>query len=367
MEADRVGQPGETSPLTQTEAIDTPIRTVFAQTYEAVRRRVEVLRREGADKLPSEPALAKGLGVSRVTVRRVLDRLSKERLVDRRQGVGTFVRPRSRRQTLCAVVSDNHAQMFDPYKAAIMRGVSLELEPVEGLEMTLRPTPEMGGEVLAERLIEEVTNLRADGYLVTIPIRLKDCLRLKAGDVPVVFVEVNFGRADIPAVLIDHREAGRLTGRYLAERDFRRPALVSSAMGTETIRKAQGYLEGMTDILGPLAPKTGETHIPTDTSARQVREAVARLMALPQPPDAIVTTGTGEVALKALQQRGLDGRHDPQLITTVSNAALAPGTTIERPSMDLLGREAARMARALLGGESLENPVRWFRPRLVVK
>lgn len=43
------------------------------------------------DRLPSEPALAEQYGVSRVTVRRALDQLSSDGLIERRPGSGTFV------------------------------------------------------------------------------------------------------------------------------------------------------------------------------------------------------------------------------------------------------------------------------------
>jgi GntR family transcriptional regulator len=43
-------------------------------------------------RLPGEPDLAAAHGVSRVTIRRALEQLAAETLVDRRSGVGTFVR-----------------------------------------------------------------------------------------------------------------------------------------------------------------------------------------------------------------------------------------------------------------------------------
>ncbi|MCA3659634.1 MAG: GntR family transcriptional regulator [Methylobacterium sp.] len=46
------------------------------------------------DRLPGEPQLAGELGVSRVTLRRVLDRLMAEGIVERRAGAGTFLRDR---------------------------------------------------------------------------------------------------------------------------------------------------------------------------------------------------------------------------------------------------------------------------------
>lgn len=63
-------------------------------------RRLSLLLRERiasgeigpGSRLPSEPALALEHGVSRVTVRRALDSLAADGLVDRRVGSGTFVR-----------------------------------------------------------------------------------------------------------------------------------------------------------------------------------------------------------------------------------------------------------------------------------
>ena len=63
-------------------------------------RRIYLLLRErigggalpAGSRLPGEPELAAAHGVARVTIRRALDQLSREGLVERRPGVGTFVR-----------------------------------------------------------------------------------------------------------------------------------------------------------------------------------------------------------------------------------------------------------------------------------
>src|SRR5690606_26121958 len=67
--------------------------------------RVEVLTGEPAvdARLPSESALAQEHGVSRVTVRRALDRLAGDGMIERRPGSGTFV---SGGKTLMPVVAD---------------------------------------------------------------------------------------------------------------------------------------------------------------------------------------------------------------------------------------------------------------------
>ncbi|MET8182507.1 GntR family transcriptional regulator [Streptomyces sp. NPDC005336] len=69
-----------------------------SQRASATARTVQALRRElsqgswaAGDRLPSEPALAAELGVSRVTIRAALAKLESEGLVNRRHGSGTYV------------------------------------------------------------------------------------------------------------------------------------------------------------------------------------------------------------------------------------------------------------------------------------
>lgn len=61
--------------------------------YHAVRDRIRDLveDREVGDALPAERALAGDLGVSRMTLRRAIDELVRDGLVERRHGAGTFV------------------------------------------------------------------------------------------------------------------------------------------------------------------------------------------------------------------------------------------------------------------------------------
>ena len=222
---------------------------------------------------------------------------------------------------------------------------------------------------MAEWLIREVRHFRADGYLVALPVRLKDCLEAMAAQIPLVLVEVNFGRRDLPAVLINHHEGGLLAGRYLAEQGCRRTAFVSGPRGEQTIRMADAVLSGLTEVLGERAPVPSKTHVVTDRSEEQGREAVARLLRLPNPPDAIIVAGndTTRGALAALRDSGLDDRKAPELIPYVDTPELSSCTVVMNPANELLGAEAARMLGKLMSGEKLEESVKWFSPKLIVR
>jgi GntR family transcriptional regulator len=60
--------------------------------YLLLRERIHAGELVPGARLPGEPAMAAECGVSRVTLRRALDQLAAEGLVERRPGVGTFVR-----------------------------------------------------------------------------------------------------------------------------------------------------------------------------------------------------------------------------------------------------------------------------------
>lgn len=66
-------------------------RGATVRAVEALRRRLSENTYAVGDKLPAEPALAKELGVSRVTIRAALTQLEIEGLVNRRHGSGTYV------------------------------------------------------------------------------------------------------------------------------------------------------------------------------------------------------------------------------------------------------------------------------------
>ncbi|MGL5446846.1 MAG: GntR family transcriptional regulator [Rhabdaerophilum sp.] len=64
------------------------------EAYRRLSQRIGAGEFKPGDRFPGEPQLAVELGVSRVTLRRVLDRLMAEGVVERRAGAGTYIRAR---------------------------------------------------------------------------------------------------------------------------------------------------------------------------------------------------------------------------------------------------------------------------------
>lgn len=68
-----------------------PYRPLYTQIQEALVRRIVEGEWRPGELLPSEQALALQLGVSQGTIRKAMDALETEKIIDRRQGKGTFV------------------------------------------------------------------------------------------------------------------------------------------------------------------------------------------------------------------------------------------------------------------------------------
>jgi GntR family transcriptional regulator len=66
-------------------------RPLYRQIYEIIVQRVVQGVWRAGESLPSEQSLARELGVSQGTVRKVLDSLTAQNLLERRQGKGTFI------------------------------------------------------------------------------------------------------------------------------------------------------------------------------------------------------------------------------------------------------------------------------------
>jgi len=87
---------GEATELTETAGY----RPLYRQVYDIVVRRVVQGVWKAGEALPSEQALARELGVSQGTMRKVLDSLTSEKLLERRQGKGTFIAENTQERAL---------------------------------------------------------------------------------------------------------------------------------------------------------------------------------------------------------------------------------------------------------------------------
>ena len=140
---------------------DTPgYRPLYRQVYDIMVRKVaQGVWRPGAS-LPSEQNLAREMGVSQGTMRKVLDALTAENLLERRQGKGTFVAENSEERTLFRFfrISRPGGKRMTPERVdeTVKVRASRAAERTKlGLERTDRVV-----EILRTRHIEKVPSIR---------------------------------------------------------------------------------------------------------------------------------------------------------------------------------------------------------------
>jgi GntR family transcriptional regulator len=93
-------------------------------------------------RMPGEPAMAAEYGVSRVTIRRALDRLAREGKVSRRAGAGTFVAGGTAQPVVHADLSDVFARMREMGEQTGVRLLSFSyVAPPDAVAEALRLPP----------------------------------------------------------------------------------------------------------------------------------------------------------------------------------------------------------------------------------
>jgi GntR family transcriptional regulator len=119
--------------------------------YLLLRERILNGELEPGSRLPGELSLAAEYGISRVTVRRALDTLASDGLIDRRPGSGTFVREGNSVQPIVADLSNVLSHLVEMGRRTGVRllsfayvnppesvAVSLSLEPGERTQRSIR-------------------------------------------------------------------------------------------------------------------------------------------------------------------------------------------------------------------------------------
>lgn len=204
--------------------------------------------------------------------------------------------------------------------------------------------------------ITELAKKRVDGLMVA-PSAGRDeyAGRLRAGDVPFVFVDRAVGGVEAGVVSVDNAIGMRLVAEHLVGLGHRRIGMISGPLD-----KASGYerYAGLKRALAVLGVGLDDDLVRFgDFRTSGGREGAAGLMGLPSPPTALVTANN-QMTLGALLTVAGMGLRVPDDVSVVGFddpewAPLAgpPLTTIAQPTY----RMGVRAAQMLLDGIEVED------------
>ncbi len=201
-------------------------------------------------------------------------------------------------------------------------------------------------------VIDSILGRRPDGLILTGLVG-SDALnkRLKSANIPIIQI---WDLPDEPLDMVvgfSHEAVGRLVGRYVMRKGYRRPFLISAG-GVRALSRRFGFSRALVEQGHPEPP-----YVVFDppTTARQGRKGLADYLDAGGKPDVVVCTSdwSAQGVMAEIQSRGLK---IPQDIAVVGFGDLAfaadtePSLTTVRIDGSEIGRQAAGLLLQRAGG-----------------
>ena len=250
--------------------------------------------------------------------------------------------------TIGLLVSDIQNSFF----TSVVRGIE-DVALSRGYHLFLCNTDEDAAR--EDEYVRELAKKRVDGLLVASSApRHNHAGRLRAENLPFVFVDRKVEGVDADVVSVDNREGMRLISEHLAGLGHERIGMISGpldkASGYERYLGLQGALADLGVTLEDSLVRFG------DFRTSSGREGTRELLGLPSPPTALVTANNQMTlgALMAVKEMGLRIPHDVSVIgfddPEWAPLTAPPLTTLAQPTYEM-GVEAAKLLLDRIEGE----------------
>jgi LacI family transcriptional regulator len=274
---------------------------------------------------------------------------------------------RSKQTSTIGMVIPRTAYFADSFFMELLAGVGRQAS-AHGYDLLLSVQPPGDEELAAYRRM--VAGSRVDGIVLARVLRHDPRIAyLQQANHPFV----SFGRSetsDYPYIDVDGARGMRRLVQHLAENGHRRIAIILSPWELAfTTTRYEGYLEGL-DAIGV---QPDEAYVAEgDLTQQGGRDAAARMLALPEPPTAIIACNDLMAfgVMEAVEQRGLRVGHAVAVAgfddVPAAAHAIPPLTTLRQP-IYAIGCQMVDMLVRLLRGETLEHAHVLIEPELMVR
>ncbi|WP_375416357.1 LacI family DNA-binding transcriptional regulator [uncultured Hymenobacter sp.] len=195
------------------------------------------------------------------------------------------------------------------------------------------------------RNVETLLSAQVAGILVSLARTTADAQhfeKVRKRGIPLVFFDRTLEGDHVNAVVLNDREGGYRSTRHLLEQGCRRVAHFAGPQHLNIYKnRRQGYLDALREA--GLSPDE-DLIVYSNMSVAEGAGGMARLLALPQPPDAVFAAGDSAV-LGALQELKRRGRHVPQDVALAgfSNEGF---TAITEPMLTSVDQRTEEMGQA---------------------
>ena len=192
----------------------------YIQMANALRTAIAEGEYKSTSRLPTEQKLMEQFGVSRQTVRNALEILTKEGLIQRRQGSGTVVleqKPKVENNTIAIVISFANSYIFP---SLLMDAQQVLLE--NGFSALVYGTDnqfEKERKILLQLLEHPVRGMIVEGTKSVLPNPNVDLYRqLRDSGVPIVFLHSCYPEFHAPVIRDDDESGGYLACQHLLQK-----------------------------------------------------------------------------------------------------------------------------------------------------
>lgn len=328
-----------------------PTLPKYRRVYNALREEIDGGALAAGQRLPSESALVKAFGASRITVGRALRDLQQEGLIERRAGSGTFVRPpcpqTAGRLTFGLLIPDmGETEILEPISRSLTGAPSAKAHAFLSGGSLTDPGPDEREQAAWDRCLQYID--RGVSGVFFAPLELtpaKDAVNaritsaLHEAGIPVVLLDrpvAPYGQHENHDLVgIDNRRAGYQITEHLLRAGAHRVAFASLANAAATVdARRAGYREALHRHTAP-----ADAALAIELGA-DVAGDVARLMR-DDPPDGIVCANdrTAGLVMHALLDLGY-GVPDAVRIVGIDDVHYAsllpvPLTTLRQPCRDI--------------------------------
>ena len=204
---------------------------------------------KSGSRLPTEQQLMEQFGVSRQTVRNALEILTKEGLIQRRQGSGTVVleqKPKSENNTIAIVISFANSYIFP---SLLMDAQQVLLE--NGFSALVYGTDnqfEKERKILLQLLEHPVRGMIVEGTKSALPNPNLDLYRqLRDSGVPIVFLHSCYPELSCPVIRDDDESGGYLAAQHLLQKGHTRIGGIFKLDDRQGILRFSGMMHALRD------------------------------------------------------------------------------------------------------------------------
>ena len=252
---------------------------------------------------------------------------------------------------------------FEPFSAEILKGVGSALHDTHFDLLAYAGSHQVEGPGWERRSLQRLSGTLIDGAIIVTPTVVSASV-----DIPIVAIDPQAGRADLPTVESDSFGGARQATQYLIELGHTRIGFLGgrSDLRSAGLRDA-GYRRALSDAGIAYDPSlVRDGHYQHDTA----REPAISLLKDPMRPTAVFAANdlSGIATLEVAAELGLDVPGDLSVIgfddIPEASQMTPPLTTVRQP-MQALGATAARMVVSLMAGETLESTHVLMATRLV--